>query len=141
MCSRSAMRSGRLVLTLMRRFALLLSAVTVMTAACGGKSKGSPRLEGRWRGVRAEGVDPAYQAQANVFAMGTEIVAKGDQISITTPAAKDVTAKYTVEKDEKTSIVIRTDKDAAIETFAFEDDPTQMRWRVDERKSIIFKKQ
>jgi hypothetical protein len=127
----------------MRRLVLFFSVVfftLFSTTACGSKSKGSPRLEGRWRGLRAEGVDPTVQLQANAFATATEIVAKGDQISITTPAAKSVTAKYSVEKDDKTSLVIRTDKDAATETFAFEDDPTQMKWRVDERKSIVFKK-
>lgn len=125
----------------MRRLPLLLAIVLFASVACGGKPRGSARLEGRWRGVRAEGVEAGVQMQANVFATGTEIIAKGDQISITTPAAKGLTAKYTVEKDDKASLVIRTDKDAATETFAFGDDPTQMTWRVDERKSIVFKKQ
>jgi hypothetical protein len=125
----------------MRRLALFLCVLCVATSGCGPKSRGSSRLEGHWRGLRAEGVDPAVQTQANVFATQTEIVAKGDQISITTPAAKNVSAKYSVEKDDKSSLVIRTDKDGSSETFAFEDDPTQMKWRVDERKSIVFKKQ
>lgn len=125
----------------MRRLAVFVAVMVVASVACGGKPRGSTRLEGRWRGVRAEGVDPGVQTQANVFAIGTEIIAKGDQISITTPAAKGLTAKYTVEKDDKASLVIRTDKDAATETFAFGDDPTHMTWRVDERKSIVFKKQ
>lgn len=121
----------------MRPTALL--CLLSLLLAC--KAGGSPKLEGKWKGVRAEGVSAETQAQADTFATATEIVAKGDQISITTPGAKAISAKYTVERDDKSSLVIRTDKDQTTETFAFGDDPKQMTWRVDEQKSIVFKKE
>jgi len=113
------------------------AALAIGAAGCG--SKGSPRLEGHWKGTRAEGVAPPTNGMANEFAKSTEIKVKGNQISITTPAAKNLTATYVVEKDDKTTVVIKTDKDGSSETFTFDNDGT-MTWKVDERKSIVFSK-
>ena len=107
------------------------------TAAC--KHPGSAKLEGRWRGQRAAGVPAEAQASADAFAIGSEIVAKGNQITISTPAAKNVTATYFVDKEEPTGLVIHTDKDVSSETLVFVD-PKTMTWKVDERRSIVFKK-
>jgi len=46
-----------------RRNALLLALLFVGAAAC--KHSGSAKLEGRWRGTRAEGVPPAVQDDEN----------------------------------------------------------------------------
>ena len=56
-----------------------------------------------------------------------------------TPAAKNVTATYFVDKEEPTGLVIHTDKDVSSETLVFVD-PKTMTWTVDERRSIVFKK-
>src|SRR5262249_38626312 len=63
------------------RLVLLASLV-----ACG--HSGSARLEGRWKGARADGVTPDVQTAANAFATDTEIDVKGDAITVSTPHDK-----------------------------------------------------
>jgi len=123
-----------------RRNALLLALLFVGAAAC--KRSGSAKLEGRWRGTRAEGVPPAVQEAANTFATQTEIVAKGSSITISTPAAKPQSATFTVDDENKTTLVVHTDKDglANKETFAFADEGKTMTWRLGEGRSIVFTK-
>jgi len=129
-------KSAVLVLT-------LVAALAASAAACKRSSAGSAKLEGRWRGTRADGVTaPEAQLPATVFATGTEIIARGNQIAVTTPSGKPQQATYFVDSEEKNSVVIHTDKDgpAARETFMFSDDGKTMMWRIDERRSIVFQR-
>lgn len=125
----------------MRRLvvALLLS----LPLATGCKHPGSAKLEGHWKGTRAEGVSPGSQEAANAFAMQTEIFARGDKITVSTPAAKGQQAVYVVDDENKTTIVLHTDKDGPTnkETFAFSDEGKTMTWRLGEGRTIIFQKQ
>jgi hypothetical protein len=118
----------------------LAAALGASAASC--KSSGSAKLEGRWRGQRADGVVPEMQPQANAFAAGTEIIAKGDQIAISTPAGKHPQSTYAVDSEDKGSVVIHTEKDGATarETFTFSDDGKTMTWRVDANRTIVFTK-
>ena len=117
----------------------LLSLVVLAFVAC--KHPGSPKLEGRWRGTKADGVSGDAQNGANIFAMGTELVARGNQIAITTPAGKPQQGTYFVDSEEKNTVVIHTDKDGPQrETFTFSDDGKTMTWRLDERRSITFQR-
>jgi hypothetical protein len=116
-----------------------LAAVVVWAAvACGGG--GSPRLQGKWRGVRAEGVLPGALATANVFATSMQLDVKGDAITVTTPKDKQ-SGHYHVVKEDKASVVITTDKDGPTEpqTFTFVDEKT-LRWAVDGGQAIVFGK-
>jgi hypothetical protein len=119
--------------------AALLCALACSTLACRGD--GSARLQGHWRGVRADGVPPEALGGANAFATGTELEVKGDSITITTPKDKQ-TGRYKVVKQDKATLVITTDKDGPgdPQTFTFVDDKT-VRWAVLEGKSILFSKQ
>jgi len=107
------------------------------TSAC--KHPGSAKLEGHWKGQSALGVAPETQINANVYATGMDIIARGNQISISTPAAKNVTATYFVDKEDATSVIIHTDKDNTSETFLFTDTKT-MQWKIDEHRVVVFKK-
>jgi hypothetical protein len=110
-----------------------------LLAACHGG--GAARLQGNWRGVRAEGVAPEAATAANTFATGTALDVKGDAITVTTP--KDTqSGHYKVVKQDKTTVVITTDKDGADDpqTFVFVDDKT-LRWSVLDGKSIVFARQ
>jgi hypothetical protein len=118
---------------------LVLTLLIAASVAFGCKHPGSQKLEGHWKGQTALGVAPEHQINANVYATGTEIIARGNQISISTPAAKNVTATYFVDKEDATSLVIHTDKDNSSETFLFTD-PKTMQWKVDDRRVIVFKK-
>ncbi len=119
--------------------ATLLGALLPALAACHGD--GSPKLQGHWRGVRAEGVAVEAIAAANAFAAGTELDVRGDAITVTTPKDKQA-GRYKVVRQDTTTVVITTDKDGPSDpqTFTFIDDKT-VRWAVLEGKSIVFAKQ
>ena len=121
------------------RVSMLGALALLALASCGGG--GSTRLQGRWRGVRADGVSSEALAAANAFAVGTELEVKGDSITVTTPKDKQ-TGRYKVMKQDKATLVITTDRDGPNDpqTFTFVDDKT-VRWAVLEGKSILFSKQ
>ena len=121
----------------MRRFVLALAVVLL---AC--KHPGSAKLEGRWKGVRAEGVGPESAGAANVFAQGTEIIARGDTLTMTTPVAKGLQDTYVVDEETKTTLVLHTRKDGAStkETFGFSDDLKTMTWRLGDGRAIVFQR-
>lgn len=111
-------------------------------SAAGCKHPGSAKLEGHWRGVRAEGVAANAQDAANAFALGTEIFARGNQITVNTPATRGPQSAYVVDDENKTTVVLHTEKDGpnAKETLVFGEDGTTMTWRMGEGQTIVFKK-
>ena len=115
-----------------------LPALLLVLAACG--HKGSPRLEGHWRGVRADGVAGDVQPMADAFATSTELDVRGEGITVTTPSGKQ-SGKFKVKNEDKTSITIWTDGDGPNDpqTFVFVDERT-MKWNVLEGKTITFKR-
>jgi hypothetical protein len=123
---------------LLRKLALasVLGTVTPLLGACHGD--GAARLQGKWHGVRAEGVPGEAFAAANTFSTGTQLDVKGDAITVTTPRDKQ-SGRYTVVRQDKTTLVIATDRDGAgdPQTFTFLDDKT-LRWAAIEGKSIVF---
>lgn len=106
------------------------------SVACGAKA-GSPKLEGHWKGLRADVADPTTASSALQFALQTEVTAKGNQITIKTPFNTS-TSTYAVDSEDKQSIVIHTDKEPA-ETFTFLS-ADQMQWRMDEKRTIVFQR-
>lgn len=118
-------------------FVSIVASAFMVACAKGG----APRLEGHWKGTRADGVGGDMQTVANTFATQTEIDVKGDLITVTTPKDRQ-SGKYKVVREDKAQVVIVTDKDGPddAQTFTFVDDKT-MRWSVLEGKSIVFVKQ
>ncbi len=122
--------------------ALLSSVVVTAVAAlvaCG--HKGSPRLEGHWRGLSADGVSAEAQSAADLFAAGTELDIRGENIVVSTPKGKQ-SGKFRVKTDEKTQVTIWTDGDGPTDpqTFVFIDERT-MKWSVLEGKTILFRRE
>ena len=117
-------------------------SLAVAVASGGCKHPGSAKLEGRWRGMRAEGVSAQVQDAANNFAIQTEILARGNLITITTPGAKAQQAPYVVDDEKGFIVVLHTEKDGAAnkETFQFTEDGKMMTWRLGEGRSILFQK-
>ncbi len=113
-------------------------ASLALFAAC---HHGSARFEGRWKGVRAEGVTGEAAAPANAFAVGTVLDVKGDTITVSTPKDKQ-SGRYKVVKEDKATLVITTDRDGPDEQqkFTFVDDKT-LKWAVQDGKSIVFARQ
>lgn len=121
---------------MMRRH-LALVALYASLAACGS---GSKRLGGHWRGIRAEGVSPDVQKAADAFAGKMTIDVTGDVIVVTTATDRQ-SGHYKAVSDDKTKLVIVTDKDGPSDpqTFIFTDAKT-MKWVVQAPKSIVFTK-
>jgi hypothetical protein len=117
--------------------ALMLLALTFGP----GCRSGSERFEGRWRGVRAEGVSADLMPAANAFAASTELDVKGDTLVVTTPKERQ-SGRYRVLVENATTLVIATDKDGPEQpqTFTFADGGT-MKWAVIDGKSIVFARQ
>jgi hypothetical protein len=114
--------------------------VVVALAGCG--SKGSARLEGTWKGVRAEGVLPYQQGPANTYAAGTSFEFKGDNVAMKSPKTSWAT-RYKVEKDEGSTVIIVSvgEKETGEpQTFTFVD-PKTFRWSTAPGQSIVFAKQ
>jgi hypothetical protein len=114
--------------------------LAVLLLATGCKHPGSSKLEGRWRGLKADGIADTVQPQANAFATATEIIAAGNQIAIMTPAGRNPPATYVVDKEDPTTVVIHTDRDGNAETFTFNERADTMVWKIDAQRSITFKK-
>ncbi len=116
---------------------LALVTLFASLAACGG---GSKRLAGHWRGVRAEGVSPDVQKAADAFAGKMTIDVTGDVIVVTTATDRQ-SGHYKAVSDDKTKLVIVTDKDGPSDpqTFLFTDAKT-MKWIVQAPKAIVFTK-
>lgn len=119
----------------------LVLAFAIGLSAIGCKHPGSAKLEGHWRGTRADGVSPGQQDAANAFALGTEIIARGEKLTVSTPGAKGIQSTYVVDDENKTTVVLHTEKDglAAKETFVFDGTKT-MTWKMGGGASIVFQK-
>lgn len=123
---------------MIRRIALALVVASLALACKGGSA---PKLEGRWRGIKATGVPSDQLTAANLFASSMELEFKGDQVSVHIGSEKQ-SGKYRVVKDDKTTVVIATDQDGPDDkqTFTFSNDHT-MDWAVASGRTIQFAKE
>jgi hypothetical protein len=113
------------------------AAVLLLALALVACKKGSSRLQGHWKGTRAEGVASDAQAVADRFAGQLEMDFKGDSVTVTAKGAAQ-TAHYHVVREDKGQIVIATDRDPE-QTFLMESDST-MRWSIASGQTITLKK-
>jgi hypothetical protein len=118
----------------MRRGAAVLFLLGLALVAC---KKGSSRLQGHWKGTRAEGVPADAQAVADRFAGQLEMDFKGDQVTVTAKGAAQ-SSRYYVLREDNGQVVISTDRDPE-QTFLFESDTT-MRWSLGAGQTITLKK-
>jgi hypothetical protein len=116
-----------------------LTLALMIGFAMAGCRKGSPRLEGHWKGTRVVGVDPGVQGQADKYATQLELDFKGDQLTMTTPTGV-AQSKYKVVKEDKGSITILSETDGTEESIAFESD-NSIQWTVLPGKTISLSKQ
>lgn len=124
----------------MIRFSLSISlALSLALVACG--PKGSPRLEGKWLGTKAEGIDPSQQVVADDFASKTVLEFRGDAVAIRTPKGVQM-GHYKVTSSDKDALTIVTDKDGDDEqhTFVFDGAKT-LRWKILPQRTIVLAKQ
>jgi hypothetical protein len=126
-----------------RKLVLALAiAATLSGASMVGCKHPSSKLEGHWKGTRAEGVAPGVQDAANAFATQTEIVAHGNLITVSTPGTKGQQGTFVVDSETPSVVLVHTDKDGAAnkETFAFTEDGKTMTWRLGDGRTILFQK-
>lgn len=113
------------------------ATLALAAIACRGPA-GSAQLEGRWIGIRAEGVSADVVATATAFATHTELEFRRTDITVTTSKQTQF-GRYQLLREEPNSVVIATDLDgpAHPQTFVFAGDET-MRWMLPEGKAIVF---
>jgi hypothetical protein len=114
--------------------AATMIGLLVLEACRGG---GPSKLQGRWQGVRAEGVDPEAQAASDEFATSLSMEFKGDVVSVATATEKQ-SGRYAVVNEDKGMVVIAIADDAGDEreTFTLVDDRT-VKWSIGDTKRII----
>jgi hypothetical protein len=117
-----------------------IAAAAISALACHAQA-GSARLEGRWTGVRVEGVTPESLSAATAFATATQLEFRQTDITITTAKETQI-GRYQLLREEPNTVVIATDLDgpAHPQTFVFAGDET-MRWMLPEAKAIVFAKE
>jgi hypothetical protein len=122
------------------RRACIAATAAISALACHAPA-GSARLEGRWTGIRAEGVNPDALAAATAFATTTQLEFRRTDITITTAKETQI-GRYQLLREEPNTVVIATDLDgpAHPQTFVFAADET-MRWLLPEGKAIVFAKE
>jgi hypothetical protein len=122
------------------RVSCVAALLAIPALACRAPAS-SPRLEGRWIGIRAEGVSPEARSAANAFATSTELEFRRNEITVAT-AKQTQSGRYQLVREESSAVVIATDLDgpAHPQTFVFAGDET-MRWVLPEGKAIIFAKE
>jgi hypothetical protein len=126
------------------RSALLALATRLLAFACACgcagacMQAGASRLQGRWRGVRAEGVAGEASRSANSFAFHTQLHVEGSEMTVLSPHQAQV-GRYRVVREDATTLVLVTDVDgpSTPETFTFGADGT-MRWAIAPGKAIVF---
>jgi hypothetical protein len=122
------------------RGACIAALVALPALACRVPAS-SDRLEGRWTGIRAEGVNPDALAAANAFATSTQLEFRRNEIVVMT-SKESQSGRYQLVREDANAVVIATDLDgpAHPQTFVFAGDET-MRWTLPEGKAIVFAKE
>ena len=92
-----------------------LVLVFAIASAIGCKPHPSSKLEGHWKGTRADGVAPGVQDAANAFATQTEIIARGNMITVSTPGpnGKGQPSPYVIDGETHDRRPLHTEKDGA----------------------------
>jgi hypothetical protein len=121
-------------------FIMVLAMMAVSTGPMACKRHGSTKLEGRWHGERADGLAESVMDAGNAFAMGTELVAQGNLVTIHTPASQGEPVSYRVEREDGTTLVIRMEPDGAVETFTFSTQGDVLVWSLDEHRAMTFRR-
>lgn len=121
-----------------RAWARRAGIAALVGAIVGCSGVGASRLQGHWRGVRADGVGGDVSAAANAFAASVSIDVRGDSMIVTQGAHRQV-GRYRVVQEDDTKLILTTDADGPLEpqTFVFVDTDT-MRWDVLAGKGIVF---
>lgn len=122
------------------RDACVAALAAILSIACRTPAS-SPELEGRWIGIRAEGVGAEALSAANAFATNTELEFRRNEITVAT-AKQTQSGRYQLLREDPNAVVIATDLDgpAHPQTFVFAGDET-MRWMLPEGKAIVFAKE
>jgi hypothetical protein len=117
-------------------FSLALLCLTLLSACKGG----SPRLEGHWKGAKAEGVPVEQEAAATQYAQSLELWFKGDSLTVQSAGAKRA-GNFKVVKDEPDQVTIKSTfaNVEQQEVFVIVDANT-VRWTVAQGRMVSLKK-
>jgi hypothetical protein len=119
-------------------WSIALCAAAGLSASFGCGTKAQTRLEGKWQGVRTEGVASETRGKADEFARKLSLEFKGDTFSVSTPNGTS-TSKYAVKQAEGDTITITTEKDGPTDPQMISlTDTTTLRWAPLAGKTVVF---
>jgi hypothetical protein len=123
----------------MRR-ALLFPLALLCLSLLGACKSGSPRLEGHWKGAKAEGVPAEQEAAATQYAQSLEMWFKGDTLTVQSGGTKRA-GNFKVVKEEPDQVTIKSvfANVEQQEVFVMVDANT-VRWTVAQGRMVSLKK-
>lgn len=100
-------------------------------------------LEGRWFGESVENFDPADVAGATGWARGASLEFSGGSVTVAIPAEDPRKGKYEVESAHESTLIlaVRDDKGAVQRTRLSLDGDRYLKWHVDERRSVVLRRE
>jgi hypothetical protein len=120
---------------------LAVSFVFVGIPGCGHPA--ARALEGRWFGDSVENFEPGDVALATGWARGASMEFSGSTVTVAIPAEDPRKGRFEVESAHSGDIVlaIRDDKGALARTRLTMDGDRYMKWHVDERRSVVLRRE
>ena len=112
-----------------------------LLAGCGHPAQRA--LQGRWFGESVENFDPADVAVATGWARGASMEFSDEAITVAIPAEDPRKGHYEVSSAHEGDIVlaIRDDKGTAQQTRLTLDGDRYLKWHLDERRSVVLRRE
>jgi hypothetical protein len=127
-----------------RRQGIRAIAVSGLFSAVSGCGHPAARaLEGRWFGDSVENFDSGDMALATGWARGASMEFSGSTVTVAIPAEDPRKGRFEVESAHSGDIVlaIRDEKGATARTRLTMDGDRYLKWHVDERRSIVLRRE
>ena len=117
------------------------SAACLALAGCGHPVQRA--LEGRWFGESVENFDPSDLAAATGWARGASLEFSGSSLTVAIPAEDPRKGRYDVESahDGDVVLAIRDMKGAVTRTRFTLDGDHFLKWHVDDRRSVVMRRE
>jgi hypothetical protein len=112
-------------------------------AALGCSHPAERALNGRWFGDSVENFDPADVAVATGWARGASMEFSGSTITVAIPAEDPRKGHYEVESAHEGDLVlaVKDEKGKTERTRLALDGDRYLKWRVDERRSVVLRRE
>ena len=119
----------------------LFLGVLMLATGCGHPAQRA--LQGRWFGASVENFDPGEVAPATGWARGASLEFSGSTITVAIPAEDPRKGRYEVESAHGGELVlaVHDERGATSRTRLSLDGDRYLKWRVDERRSVVLRRE